>query len=51
MEQGLAATMAYGNGEGQNTQHYYAGAVKKDKKMACKTKGKSKPKIAKGGKK
>lgn len=44
MEEGLAATMAYGSGQGQNTQHYYAGAdvgKKKGKKMACK---KNKPK-------
>ena len=53
MEQGLAATMTYVSGEGQNTHHYYAGAgstpKKKEKKMACKTKGKTKP--GKGGKK
>ena len=35
--EGLAATMVYGNGEGQNTKHYYAGvktkkAVKKKPK-------------------
>lgn len=29
MEQGLAAQMVYGNGEGQNTKHYYAGVKKK----------------------
>ena len=51
MDQGLAATMTYGSGEGQNTQHYYAGAMKKDKKRTCKAKGKSKSKIAKDGKK
>ena len=28
MENGLAATMVYGSGEGQNTKHYYAGSVK-----------------------
>lgn len=32
MEQGLAVTMVYGNGEGQNTKHYYAGAKKPTKK-------------------
>jgi hypothetical protein len=40
MEQGLAQ-MQYGNGEGQNTTHYYAGTIdkpKKEKKMACKKK-------------
>lgn len=25
---GLAATMVYGNGNGQNTKHYYAGSTK-----------------------
>jgi hypothetical protein len=35
MEEGLAAM--YGNGEGNNTKHYYAGAMKKKK---CKKKGK-----------
>lgn len=53
MEQGLAATMMYGSGAGQSTQHYYAGAgstpKKKEKKMACKSKGKTKP--GKGGRK
>lgn len=29
MEQGLAAQMVYGNGEGQNTTHYYAGTLRK----------------------
>lgn len=43
-EQGLAAASAgisnmYGNGEGQNTTHYYAGKIKKKgSSMACKTK-------------
>jgi hypothetical protein len=39
MEQGLAAQMVYGDGEGQNTRHYYAGTVKKKKKSkkGCKT--------------
>lgn len=45
MEEGLAAmassgskpSMVYGNGEGQNTKHYYAGVMKKKK---TKTKGK-----------
>jgi hypothetical protein len=39
MEQGLAAQMVYGNGEGQNTKHYYAGVKKKPtKKKKCKIK-------------
>ena len=25
---GLAATMVYGSGNGQNTRHYYAGSTK-----------------------
>lgn len=25
---GLAATMVYGSGNGQNTKHYYAGSIK-----------------------
>ena len=53
MEQGLAATMVYGNGEGQNTKHYYAGAgktAKKEHKMNGKKKGKCKT-TSKGGKK
>jgi hypothetical protein len=39
MEQGLAAQMVYGNGENQNTKHFYAG-VKKPvvKKKKCKVK-------------
>jgi len=40
MEQGLAAPMVYGEGEGQSTKHYYAG----DKKSARK-KNKSKKKV------
>lgn len=28
MGEGLAAQMVYGNGEGQNTKHFYAGAGK-----------------------
>ena len=50
MEGGLAHSMvtnSYGNGEGQNTQHYYAGTIKNAKrklKMACKKKkGTKKP--------
>lgn len=31
MEQGLASTMVYGDGAGQNTKHYYAGTVKRKK--------------------
>lgn len=41
MEQGLAQQMVYGNGEGQNTKHYYAGVKKmvpKKKKDKKKTK-------------
>ena len=33
MDQGLAAQMVYGSGEGQNTKHYYAGARKKMAKV------------------
>ena len=47
MEQGLANSLVsntYGNGEGQNTKHYYAGTVpnKKRKKgvKPCKSKKK-----------
>lgn len=48
-EQGLAAALAqYGKGEGQNTQHYYAGAgktpnrkSKRKKSKICKVKGKN----------
>jgi len=32
MEQGLAQQMVYGDGNGQNTVHYYAGTIKKNKK-------------------
>jgi hypothetical protein len=41
MEQGLAAQMVYGDGEGQNTKHYYAGvkkATKKKKKCSVRKK-------------
>ncbi len=34
MEYGLAAQSVYGDGAGQNTTHYYAGA-NKTKKKAC----------------
>lgn len=27
-DKGLAATMVYGSGEGQNTKHYYASSTK-----------------------
>lgn len=30
--EGLAALNAYGSGEGQNTQHYYAGTIDTPKK-------------------
>jgi hypothetical protein len=41
MEQGLAAQMVYGDGEGQNTKHYYAGVKKPArKKKNCNKKGK-----------
>jgi hypothetical protein len=41
MEQGLAIQMVYGDGEGQNTKHYYAGAKKPvTKKKKCKKKTK-----------
>lgn len=35
MEQGLAHQMTYGDGKGQNTVHYYAGAKKKKKAKSC----------------
>ena len=38
MENGLAATMVYGSGEGQNTKHYYAGSVKTKTKKKKKEK-------------
>lgn len=39
MEQGLAQQMVYGDGEGQNTKHYYAGVKKPGvKKKKCKKK-------------
>lgn len=38
MEQGLAQQMVYGDGEGQNTKHYYAGAKKSTKKAKNKKK-------------
>lgn len=41
MEQGLASTMVYGDGAGQNTMHYYAGVNKGKKMKKC---GKGKPK-------
>ena len=36
MSEGLAThvTNTYGNGEGQNTKHYYAGVMKKKKTKA-----------------
>lgn len=50
MEQGLATQMVYGNGEGQNTTHYYAGARKKGVQTKMKKKikkGTKKPKCGK----
>ena len=47
MEQGLAVSMTYGNGEGNTIQHYYAGKrknKKKGSKMGCKKKPGTKPK-------
>lgn len=45
MAEGLASTMVYGDGSGNNTKSYYAGSMdrpKKGKKMACKKKPKKK---------
>jgi hypothetical protein len=44
MEQGLAQQMVYGSGEGQNTKHYYAGAINNKKKTRKKKKYKKKVK-------
>ena len=38
MGDGLASTMVYGSGEGQNTKHYYAGTVKSTNKKSKKCK-------------
>lgn len=42
MDGGLASTMVYGSGEGQNTTHHYAGTIDKPTKKKVpkkKTKG------------
>lgn len=48
MEQGLAQQMVYGNGEGQNTAHYYAGSKKKTKSCGCSSKKRKKTKAKSG---
>ena len=48
MQDGLAKTMTYGDGEGQNTKHFYAGGKKPmKKKKKCNKKIKITKKIDK----
>jgi|SaaInl85LU_5_DNA_1037374.scaffolds.fasta_scaffold46404_2 hypothetical protein len=43
MEQGLAQQMVYGDGQGQNTKHYYAGKKKKASSCGCSSKSPGTP--------